>query len=1066
MTTTPEKIIEIKAIINEFYGKLTPTGRFKAENGKEIKSDHIVEKSEPEEFTKEFLLRKFIELFELETLPEKIFEAMGHIRKCDYILKNKKDEKFLLEAKPLNANLFKDVNEGAVNQIKGLYDVHEVVQTYKYGIATDGIKWIFISDAKEVLEKFDIRKDFVKIFEIFNGIKEIISLNKEAEITKRFYNWYDALLHGGKYKDNDDKIRNIRKNDSLVENIYNVSKKEERKEIAQIIVNRLVFIKFIQKKGVIGFNLLNFLFNKDDMTIRYTIKELFFQVFNRKPEERHLNLDPKLRKIPFLNGSLFSRIPAEVKNPDYDIKAENIRSLIEFINSFKFLHEESSEYKVSLSPEILGFIFEKAMTREERKSSGSYYTPKDFTKYISEEVIYNYIIDESNIILKEKGYKPEELLSEKPDIFTKPNPPTLVEIFNKIIRDIKICDNACGSGAFLLSASEILFNIWKKIFSLTTLSEDDILIKKRILKNNIYGVDLNPNAIEIAKLRLWMWVTDSYSFESIEALPNIDFNLRFGNSLIGFGKLDPKKRNDIIDQQAKIELEDYMDLLKRYKDYRVTRLQLMKKHDTLKEIWNKNYVRLDKKRRIQFDLNSFDIIVSKLKNVKDPQETPVKVKISYSKDIPTNLSNWFNKIEKNRIYPKSLTLTFKNLKNIKIFLNTYSNFEKKSQLDANLKKITLGKNPTLSDLERNNAFHWFMEFPNVYLKENDGFDIFLGNPPFGSNALLDEEKKLIENEYEVFGCGDYCGYFIEREIQLAKKRAYLGNLMAEAFVVNNNMTNVRNYVRKNGSFNIAFFGSRPSKVFTDNEKRISMIIGKTEPKGKIRTTKNIRFVRDEREVLLENLEFQDVDGLILGNKIADETDLAEQETRLPKIGTKDIKSVLIKLKSISDKYGVISDNLVKKSNFSLQYRSSAGYWIHSLKRFPYKSSKVKTIYFNNEIQRDFCQTILNSSTFYLYWAVYGNNRDVPKGLIEAFPFPDLDQLEGKAIELRQLANEIDDKQKSVFDSTRGRVGEFRTIKIKDFIDQLDDFIGKVYGFSNSELEIIKTYDSHIREAED
>lgn len=185
------------------------------------------------------------------------------------------------------------------------------------------------------------------------------------------------------------------------------------------------------------------------------------------------------------------------------------------------------------------------MTATDRKGTGAYYTPKPITKYISENTIYPCIIDRTNEILKtEKGYKESELIKNIEQLFVLADT-TLNEIWNKIILKVQVLDNACGSGAFLLAAANILFSLNRRINDKLGLRNSDVALKKLILISNLYGVDINPNGIEIAKLRLWLWLVDSYEPERIEPLPNIDYNLRVGNSLIGYVDLSEFKETKL-----------------------------------------------------------------------------------------------------------------------------------------------------------------------------------------------------------------------------------------------------------------------------------------------------------------------------------------------------------------------------------------------------------------------------------------------------------------------------------------------------------------------------------------
>jgi len=537
-------------LIKDIKERLTLDGKNRVfEEGKELISEFMKEKAEPEAFTKEFLIDKILDPLELEKLPEKSFETPKGHRSVDYRIKGV-NGMFLVEAKPLNANLFDKSRDGGVNQIKGLFRLAEVKEHYDFGVATDGLRWVFIDKNKEVVSDLNIETDFEQIKVFLVGKEKVISPKTEEEISKKFYDWYNALLHGGRYKDHENKQKTVSEDDCLVNNIIGVKDWDEKEQIAQVVMNRLIFIKFLQSKGIIGEDILKYLAEVKEDLLTPKLRQLFFGSLDRPKAER-FDIDERFKGVPYLNGSLFVHTEVERKNIDYKLRAEILKNVLQFLDSFKFVHKEQLGNGDSVDPEILGYIFERAMTARDRKGTGAYYTPKSITKYISENTIYPCIIEKTNEILKtEKGYKDTELIKEIDELFILPAT-TLKEIWDKIILKLRVLDNACGSGAFLLAAANILFALNKKINDKIGAENPDTALKIIILVNNLYGVDLNPNGIEIAKLRLWLWLADSYELGYIKPLPNIDYNLRVGNSLIGYVDLGEFRG-------AKLTLSDFL----------------------------------------------------------------------------------------------------------------------------------------------------------------------------------------------------------------------------------------------------------------------------------------------------------------------------------------------------------------------------------------------------------------------------------------------------------------------------------------------------------------------------
>jgi hypothetical protein len=450
---------------------------------------------------------------------------------------------FLVEAKPLNADLEKGKDNG-VNQIKGLFKLAEVKENYDFGVATDGLRWIFVDKNGELVSDLGLEEQFEQIKDFLVSREKVVSPKTEEEISKKFYDWYNALLHGGRYRDHENKLKTISEEDCLVNNVIGVRDLEEREQIAQVVMNRLIFIKFLQSRGIIKEDILRYLSEVKEDILTPKLRQLFFGILNTPRDER-FDVNERFKDIPYLNGSLFVHTEVEKRNLEYKIKAEILKKVIEFLDSFKFVHKEQFGNEDSIDPEILGYIFERAMTATDRKGAGAYYTPRQITRYISENTIYPYIIDRTNEFLKtEKGYKESELIKDIERLFVLPAT-TLEEIWKGTIQKIQLLDNACGSGAFLLAAANILFELNRRIDDKLGLGNSDIALKKRILMHNLYGVDINPSGIEIAKLRLWLWLVDSYEPERVEPLPNIDYNLRVGNSLIGYVDISEFKKTKL-----------------------------------------------------------------------------------------------------------------------------------------------------------------------------------------------------------------------------------------------------------------------------------------------------------------------------------------------------------------------------------------------------------------------------------------------------------------------------------------------------------------------------------------
>lgn len=609
-----EKNLSVRAgdIWEEALEYLEIDGRHKVKDRKTtLSSSDTKREVEPETFTKGRIIDRILfELFEVEEQPgEKKFNWSDKNRSVDYCLENQNGDAFVVEAKPLNGDLNSDKTDAAVNQVKDVFELRKGYENYEFGIATDGRRWIVINDEGEVVEDLELPGSILRLGSYIEGKKKPVSEKKQEEITDKFYQWYDSLLHGGRFENNEGEIKHIKESDSFVENIY-YADEEDRPDIAQTIANRLIFIKFLQSKQIIGEDVLNDLKQLDESQLNDKMKELFFKVMNTSEDSR-VNISEEFQDIPYLNGSLFNRNNAEENNPDYQVKYEILKEFIEFLDQFAFVNKESLEEKEAIDPKILGYIFERAMTSDEREDTGAYYTPRAVTHYIAENTVKPTLLNKSREYLKqEKGYEREENLPESIDELIRKHKNSLWDIRQEvIIEDFKVADPACGSGAFLLSVANILWDIHQRIDERIGNDYSDVWLKKTILRNNIYGVDINHKATEIARLRLWLWLVDSYDSSNVDALPNIDYNILSGNTLAGFVDITTMKEKGNLPGQnslSKWSGERLPELFKK-KNEQISRYRSRSGSDA--EESRKIIERLDEK--ISLKLNEYYITYAK-----------------------------------------------------------------------------------------------------------------------------------------------------------------------------------------------------------------------------------------------------------------------------------------------------------------------------------------------------------------------------------------------------------------------------------------------------------------------
>ena len=550
--------------------------KFSIKEGKPLKSEHMLVKGDPEPYTRRLIepqIKKFLPQIDFHSEIHKV-TSLGNLRKPDGFIPSrdiKLNRNILIEWEPYNEDLRSKRDHG-INQAKlWISDIN--IGSKNDALVTNGREWILITTREvkneiRVVERDLTVKQALKFMNnVYNAEKVYEFPTEEAiDITEKFYKWYVALIHGGEYHDKENKRKFISKEDCLIKNVLNTSSEREKEDFIRINFTRLIFIRILTEYGIIKEDILNYLKNVEPEDFYNRINQLYFESLNSPLYERE-NIPKAYQTIPFLNGGLFHK--KQIENKGIIIRRKSFIEAIQFLRTFHFKKEYENlngSYIIdnTIDPEILGHILEK--TVEDRKQSGVYYTPQIITEFMSKEIIEKYLMRRIIDYLKDKNDSQWKHIEHFNDIFQLQNI-KLVKIYEKFIKPLKICDPAVGSGAFLLNCGSKLFQLQKKIHKKIEISATDYEIKKNIIQDNLYGVDIKDAAVDICKLRLWLWVIQK---QEQEPLPNIEFNIRKGNSLIGYTNTDTIKIDitDISSWETKADLTDLFEkrniLIKKY----------------------------------------------------------------------------------------------------------------------------------------------------------------------------------------------------------------------------------------------------------------------------------------------------------------------------------------------------------------------------------------------------------------------------------------------------------------------------------------------------------------------
>lgn len=486
---------------------------------------------------------------------------------------------------------------------------------------------------------------------------------------------------------------------------------KQNRDYVKKLLGRIVFLHFLQKKGWMGVpasnpgweggdrnylaNLVS-RYNGNDRLLSDVLEPLFFNTLNEKRENDIADsiLGDNI-KIPYLNGGLFEK--DSIDRLDIDFPYSYFKELMEFFSMYNFTIDENDpdDSEVGIDPEMLGHIFENLL--EDNKDKGAFYTPKEIVQYMSKESVAQYL----------KSNTPDELHTAidslikqrvvEPILQKKEN----ARKVNKALTTVKVCDPAIGSGAFPMGVLNVLFDCRHLLYGFIGVNEvfSYAKVKRDIIQNNIYGVDIEQGAVDIARLRFWLaLVVDE---NEPQPLPNLDYKIMCGNSLLHRFALDAPFKSVLRDFNQKNGTKYTID------DYRQ---------------WVYDYTNIS-------DHTKKDDFRKKIEDIMHA----VKTELS---------DNEKGKISKVRG-------AIDNLQMEDVFGGKNKETEKKiKELKKKLAKLEKQRDEIENNKTFKHAFEWRFEFPALLDEEGSfvGFDIIIGNPPYGA-TLSDLEKKIYKEKF-------------------------------------------------------------------------------------------------------------------------------------------------------------------------------------------------------------------------------------------------------------------------------------------------------------------------------
>ena len=591
------------------------------------------------------------------------------------------------------------------------------------------------------------REDIVKAFDV------------EA-LSKEFFDKYKA-----KYEKFCNFIYDNRNDESLFGHEFSEWDEKLIRDYVKKLLGRIVFLHFLQKKGWLGVpvdkqwgegdtQFMRNLFKastkeQKDNYLDSVLEPLFAGALNTQRPNDIFDLGVegfRTMKIPYLNGGLFELDALDELKSIFP--ASYFEDLFEFFYQYNFTIDENdpNDAEVGIDPEMLGHIFENLL--EDNKDKGAFYTPKEIVQYMCRESLIAYL---TTCVMKKQGenHKPEDKISEsvrqllnKPEEIVPRMKKEHLDDFGSYIRNVKICDPAIGSGAFPMGLlnelvrCRVFINAWAKDEKGNLLEGDYAALKTEIISNNIYGVDIEKGAIDIARLRFWLSII--VDERTPHVLPNFDYKFMQGNSLIPtfdgkFINLDTKSQSHTNVEAMKKDKQHLYELKQQY-----YKAEGEDKHELNVQI--KDTILKLISRQLGYESRSWY------------QHNAVQTSLSF--DDVTNMS--FDEVRQSLPEEKQQTIALAESLHAKLIDKSIPVAER-SQIDIHF-------------------FDWRIMFTEVFDNGNDGFDIVIGNPPYIQLQINGGElAKLYENcNYSTFArTGDIYCLFYERGWQLLNKGGHL-----------------------------------------------------------------------------------------------------------------------------------------------------------------------------------------------------------------------------------------------------------------------------------------------------
>lgn len=893
--------------------------------------------------------------------------------------------------------------------------------------------------------------------------------------------------------------------------IQGIDVEGDKQWYASVMLNRLMFCYFIQKKGFLNFD-TDYLRNKLAWTKLQRGNNQFFSTFYKgflkvlfhgglNHPVHNRQFEAVYGRIPYLNGGMFDEHQLEKQYADIDIADDAFENLFEFFDKWRWhLDTRITATGKDINPDVLGYIFEQYIN--DRAKMGAYYTKEDITEYIGKNCIIPFLMDEVAKTSSGKHFTPNgyvwQMVKNSGDKYIYPAVkkgvdlplPDYIEVGIDITQP-NLLERRSRWNEPAFEQHALPTEIWRET------------VERRQRCYNLRNKIKNGEITHINDFITFNLDIRSFVQDLLEQVTDHRFILHFYHALQHITILDPTCGSGAFLFAALNILEPLYEIcIARMEEFNRENPYLFK--DELAEITNKyrsNIQHFIYKSIILRNLYGVDIMVEateiaklrlflKMVAVVDVNPRADNLGLDPLPDIDFNIRCGNTlvgyateaELEKDLTYGdmfanlefkeqveegmEKVARTYQRFKEIQ--LNQHSDMESfaqaKTELNTRLQELNHTLNQRLFStqsalnydawLASHQPFHWLAEFYQI-IKGNGGFDVIIGNPPYVVYRKKDKVTKKSVSDlyslkaYDTIECNNLYAFVIERSLRVVKNRDNIGMIVPLTIASNNNMSTLRDFMTSKGTVYYSHYEIRPARLFDGVEQRLTIFIIRNTANNSIKTTSIIRWNSEFRNILFSQLYYVDTfnNGSIWRLSTNIET-------------------------SIYNKYIVHNTSMNYLSSLPNQKRKisyrTAGvrYWIiFLLNGFNSESLSNKDAYFIEDNQAEFFMSAFNSNLFWWYYATNFDMFNLKDYMI--FNFKLTYTFDEK---LKKLANELEldlDSNKTELTTnsiTRGEVNSFvyKKKQSKPIIDEIDKVLAEHYGFTEEELDFIINYDIKYR----